>query len=179
MKVLGKYLVVVLLAMPFMCDAKTKQKARTVVVDMDNCQELQSPTEPFILVLRKGEVVEKSIVECVQRMGIFSASVSGIGMIENPEVGTYNLKKRHYNTKVFPGVYQLASLNGTVTTSPRNLVVGHMHCVFVDSTFRAYGGHLQGGTVGVTMTITIIPFPREIFRQPDHDIGLDLIDSKR
>lgn len=175
MKHIYKYLLVLTLIIPFSCHAKVIKRRQMVVVTMENCHEVKSPKKPFILVLKRGEPYIESLVSCIERMDIESASVSGFGAIENPVVAAYNLKKQQYASKKFMGIYQLASLNGTISTNPKHEKVAHVHVVFCDTSYRAYGGHLMLGDCGITAEITIIPFPREMYREYDEDIGLDLI----
>ncbi len=180
MKTIHKTILILFLSLPFSCQAVMPgKKAKMAAVTLDDCHKMKNPKKPFILILRRGEPFADSIIECIQRMNISSASVSGFGAIENPIVAAYNLRKRYYMQKEFPGIYQLASLNGTVSLSPKNQLVTHIHIVFTDPNYRAFGGHLMGGECGITAEITIIPLMGEIHREHDHDIGLDLMVSGR
>ncbi len=168
--------VFLLLAGP-LCAAQPKKKNKVVVVTTANCHLFKHPKTPFILVLKRGEPLKESIIECIEKMEIPSASVSGEGALQNPEVGIPTLDRKNFLKKKFAGVYVMVSLNGTVTQSSTNQTVAQIHVGFADADYRIFGGRLFSGEVGYTAEITIIPLPRPIIRKYDPQTGLGLLNS--
>lgn len=133
--------------------------------------------EPFLLVLKRGEPVVATLVRALQEKGIASGSISGLGALENPEISYYELEEKRYVSRSFPGVFEVASLNGNISELEQNLAL-HMHVVLGDSQYRAIAGHLQDATVGGTLEITVIPFARRFVREKDPETGLNTIYEK-
>ncbi len=146
-----------------------------VVVDMKTCHSLNNPKKPFILVLHRGEPILASIRQCIEVANIPSASISAIGAIEDPVVSDYKLNRHEYIDKKFPGIHELVSLNGTTSYNEQGQTVAHIHIVFTDGNYRALGGHLTDGKVGVVVEVTITPLDKPILRAYNEEIGLELM----
>ena len=177
MKSLFKLLVLVSFIFPFACEAKISRRSRKpYVVNLDNCHELRNPTKPFVLVLRVGEKISESVIECAQRTGMASGTFFGLGAVTQPQISVYSMKRRGHHPKVLPGLFELASLTGFVTIASNKSLVTHMHAVISDHSFKALAGHLVEATVGVTVEITIIPMPGPIYREFNEEFQLELVD---
>ncbi len=167
---------ILLLAQPlYAAEKKHSKKKKAVVVTTANCHLFKRPKAPFILVLKKGESLKEGIEACIEKMEIPSASISGQGALENPELGIYTMDVKQFFTKKFLGVYLMVSLNGTVTQSSTHQTQAQIDVAFVDSNYRLFGGRLFSGTVGSTAEITIIPLASPVYRKYDPQTGIELI----
>lgn len=144
------------------------------MVTTTTCSRLAHTTEPFILVLKKGENLFEGILACANAIQLKSATFSGLGALDEVSVAYYNLSTKQYQTKLFTGMYELITLNGNVS-----LVEGkrflHIHAALGTDTYDVIGGHIMDATVGPTAEITIIPLAETITREYDGDIGLKLM----
>lgn len=109
---------------------------------------------------------------------LFSASLSGLGAIEDPELAYYNMETKKYETKKFPGIFEIASLNGNISFSEGKLFP-HIHVVIGNNQYQAFAGHLMRGIVGATLEITVVPLHRLLYRKFDPEIGLNLISIEK
>ncbi len=135
---------------------KMPQEQR-IVVDMENCHLLNSPKDPFILVLTRGEPLLESIRICMKRANIECASISGIGVLLNPTLSEFDSTKNRYKNRKFRGLLEVASINGTTTLAENGKVLSTICVIFTDANFRALGGLLVEGKVGVLIELTIVP----------------------
>lgn len=70
------------------------------------------------------------------------ASISGLGLLENPKLSYYNQQTKKLDYKTFPGVYELVSLNGNIMKLPSRSFAD-IHAVLRDSQYEALAGHLE------------------------------------
>lgn len=147
------------------------------VVDSSSCSKLADTDLPFILIVHKGESLIETILKCAQAINLKAASLSGLGALENPTIAYYNLNSKEYQNKLFPGDFELTSLNGNLTKAEDEWVA-HIHVTLGDEDYRVIGGHLQNAVVSITTEITVIPFQNPIVRKMDADIGLKLISTR-
>jgi len=143
-------------------------------VDYLSCEKLQNPQSPFLLILHKGQDVVPTLLECANKMNIKSASLSGLGALENPTIAYYHLPTLKYEPKVFEGIYELMTFEGNLTQLDGKLS-NHIHVTIGDRDHAVFGGHFMGGLVGVTIEICIVPFQQTIHRKFDACVGLNLI----
>ncbi|MFA5927345.1 MAG: PPC domain-containing DNA-binding protein [Patescibacteria group bacterium] len=128
----------------------------------------------ILLVLSRGEEVVSSIVSYCQMTGIESAWISGLGSVQEANIAYYELDKKKYHHKKMTGTLELANLVGNITIMD-NKPIAHLHAVLSDQSMKTYGGHLNSATVGATCEILINPFGHAIEREPNQEIGLNLI----
>lgn len=143
-------------------------------LDRQVCHQLTDPTEPFILVLHKGENVIESLLDCANTMSIKSAALMGLGAFADPTIAYYRLSTQKYEDKTFPGIFELISFNGNLTQLDGKLLA-HVHVALGDEHHQVIGGHLKNAIVGVTVEITVVPFKNAIHRKMDNSVGLCLI----
>jgi len=141
------------------------------IVDTNSCHKLADTTKPFILNLHRGENLFQGILNCAEKIGLQSASISGLGALENPSVAFYHLHLKQYDTKVFDGIFELVSLNGNISFVD-NKHFAHIHAALGREDHSLFGGHLMDATVGVLAEITIIPLEGRIERHFIEQIGL-------
>lgn len=130
--------------------------------------------EPYLIVLKRGEPAVATLMAALKEKGISSCSLSGLGALENPEISYYDLEGQKYIPHTFEGVFEVASLNGNVSELNGTLAP-HIHIVLGGSEYQAIAGHLNEGTVGGTLEVTVIPFRKSYKREKDASTGLNLI----
>ena len=143
-------------------------------IDSQTCHELANPTDPFILVLHKGENVIESLLTTANAMNIQSAGLMGLGAFKDPTIAYFRISSQKYEDKTFPGIFELISFNGNLTQIDGKLFA-HVHVALGDEHHQVIGGHLRSAIVGVTVEITVIPFANPINRKMDPSFGLCLI----
>lgn len=135
----------------------------------------KNSNEKFVLVLEKGEKLLETITQFAKEKELRGAFISGIGALEDVELGYYNLHTKEYQRKMFNhGDYELLAVNGNLSLKNGQPYV-HAHCSIAGEDFKVYGGHLFEATVAVTAEIFCAPFGNMPVREPNDQIGLDLI----
>lgn len=128
----------------------------------------------FLLRMDRGERVRNTLDGFLQQQGVASGYLQGIGALEQVELGYYSIPDRRYLQRTMPGVYELLSLSGNITTVDGQPFV-HAHAVLSDAHFRTLGGHFFDGLVAVTLELVIRPFPESVQRAEHADFGLNLL----
>lgn len=150
------------------------QASSISIVTTETCSNLAGTLEPFIMVLTKGEKLFDSILHCAKTMGLKSASLHGLGALDEVTIAYYNLHTKEYQTRLFPGMYELISLNGNISIVDGQHFV-HLHGALGLEDYSVVGGHFMDAVVGPTVEMTIIPFASPIYRKYNEDIGLKLM----
>ena len=146
-------------------------------VHSDSCQNVKNTKEPFILVLKKGEKLQQSIVKCANQANLNGASLSALGAVDNTTLTNFDHKKKTYDKKVYPNFMELIALSGNI-----NFVNGkrdaHIHVALSDQDYQMVGGHLGEATVAATAEVTIIPMQYPLNKTMDEKTGLNLINTR-
>ena len=159
--------------------------APVIVVNKVSCKRVAQTLRPFILVLKRGDNLLKSITQCAQDAKLKGASFSGLGQLFDPKLAYYAKNpgvqmidpkilnaelKGNYMVKALNGYYELVSLNGNIALYDKQYVI-HAHAALTDPMFQGISGHLYGGTVGFTAEITLMPFAGPVHRLIDPKTG--------
>ena len=129
----------------------------------------------YILRLDRGEEILSSVKDfCVQN-SITAAEVSGIGGVENPTMGCYDLTKQAYNKKTFNGIFEITTLAGNITVVDEK-PFAHLHITIADKDLSVKGGHLLEGKIGLTGEIFIKNLDTKITRKHVDALGLNIFD---
>lgn len=124
--------------------------------------------------LFRGEDAFASLVTLAEDHSWKCGFVSGIGAIENIELGAYDLENKKYIKKKFDGIHELTVLQGNFCILDGRPFF-HLHGMISDHECRAWGGHFFDFQVAVTCEIKIELFDREVTREFDDELGLNLI----
>ena len=131
--------------------------------------------QQWMLTLQRGEKIVESITNFARDNEIKGGSISGIGAIENVELGCFRLNQKAYQRKTFDqSEYELLHLSGNISLK-NNDYFSHVHAVLADANYQSFGGHLFEATVAVTAEVFITPFGAMPARDYNDSIGLDLI----
>jgi predicted DNA-binding protein with PD1-like motif len=122
--------------------------------------------------LEMGEDVHSSILEACRRHGARGGFVSGIGMLEDPQLG-YFIEKGSYESREFTGRYECLALTGNVSEKFGELMA-HLHAVCGDRKLSVFGGHVISAKVGVTLelAISVAEAPVRMYRELESHTGL-------
>lgn len=150
------------------------QKTSISIVSTQNCSELAGTKDPFILMLKQGQNLFEAILDCAKTMGLTSASLQGLGALDDVTVAYYNLNTKQYQTKLFTGMYELISLHGNISMVEEQPFL-HIHGALGQEDYSVVGGHFMEATVGPTAEITVIPFASPIHRKFNEETGLKLM----
>lgn len=144
------------------------------MVDTSTCSLLKNTDKPFILALKMGENLFEGILKAANAVNLKSASISGLGALDDVTVAYYNLHTRQYQTKLFTGMYELISLNGNIAFVDGKHFI-HIHAALGTDTYDVVGGHIMDAIVGPSAEITVIPLSSAIHRAYDNQTGLKLM----
>ena len=124
--------------------------------------------------LDRGEDLAASVTDYCEDAGIRSAAVSGIGAIEDVEIGYYDMAEKKYLRKKLEGIFELVSLLGNVTRVDGKSFM-HAHVTLGARDFSLTGGHLFGGRIAVTGEVFLADAGMALTREMNEAIGLKLI----
>jgi len=123
--------------------------------------------------LDRGEDLFSSLEKWAKKEKIKAGHLSGIGALEDVEIGAYYLEKKEYGKKVFPDIVELLSLEGNLSSLEEKPFF-HIHAILGDHDFKTFGGHLFKATVAVTCEINFREFSSEVKRVANDDSNDDM-----
>lgn len=129
----------------------------------------------WFLRLERGEELVESLAVFLDEQDIRFGCLRGIGAVDRAELGLYSLKEGKYHRRLFEGEYELAGLQGNVSTVD-GLPFPHLHALISDSDYHVRGGHLFAGRVSATCEIDLVVYEGEVPRLEDAETGLKLMD---
>ena len=128
----------------------------------------------FFLRLDKDEEIISTLINFVADKNIQSGVITGIGALTEVTLGYFNRREKKYLQRVFGDIYELLSLNGSISYTGEAPVI-HAHCVLGDADYRTHGGHLFSGLVAVTGEVYIRTFPDKFQRRHNDELSLNLL----
>lgn len=91
--------------------------------------------------------------------------ISGVGMIEDPQMGYFEVKNDDYDLKSFSGIYDLSVIIGNISKNENLEYIPHVHVVFNNDEFKTFSGHLMEAKVHITMEIFLSLFDDSLVRK--------------
>ena len=137
--------------------------------------EIYGSGHGFFVVLKKGEEILSSLKEFCISQNIDSGFISGIGAIEDFEIGAFDTKKGEYIKKSYKEPHELLSLTGNISKKEDGEFVIHLHCIAGDEEMNVFGGHLFKAKIAVTCEIFIHREELKLTRRFDRETNLYLI----
>jgi len=131
----------------------------------------KEPDGRWIISLARGDSVRESLEGFAKEHGIVGAKIDGIGAVEDPEIGSYDLPTKAYHRRTFSGIWELLSMHGNLTTYPDAPFL-HAHVTISGHDFKTLGGHLFDARIGVAGEIFVEPLTKPLRRIPCEAIGL-------
>jgi predicted DNA-binding protein with PD1-like motif len=128
----------------------------------------------FMVRCEIGDEVVSSLTKFAVEQSIHSGTIIGIGALQDPELGFYDVHTKSYIRRRFDGDYELVGFTGNFARLGNDAIL-HCHATFSDAEFRVIGGHLFSAGVAVTGEFYVRPGGVEIARGPDPITGLNLL----
>ncbi len=130
----------------------------------------------YFLVFERGEEFFATMRTFCEQNDMHWAQFSGIGAVEDVEIGYYDLPSRSYVFRQEAGPFEVANMDGNVTEVDEVPLI-HAHGVLsrCDATLECVGGHLRRLTVAVTLEVCLWEVTQPLLREFNDDIGLNLI----
>lgn len=120
----------------------------------------------------KEEIVE-TIKKVCEAEEVKLAEISGLGAVDEIEVGVYYIAEKQYHSNTFKGYYEITSLTGSATRQNGEVYL-HLHMSAGDIHGNVIGGHLNRAIVSATGEIIIRVIHGEVGRKHSDEIGLNL-----
>jgi len=130
--------------------------------------------EAYVLRLDPGEEVLTGLKKLAEEEKITLAAVSGLGAVNDIEVGVYYTQEKAYHSNTFTGYYEITSLTGTITEKDGEVYL-HLHLSAGDKEGHVVGGHLNRAVISATAEIVVFPISGHVGRALDPEIGLNLM----
>jgi len=129
----------------------------------------------IFLKLENGEEIMNSLKLLSDKENIHCALITGIGAVNEIEIGLFDIKNKEYVKNKLEGDYELTSLQGNISLKDDNSFV-HVHVNVSDEKYRVFGGHLFNAKITATGEFIITVFKNKINREYDEKTGLHLWD---
>lgn len=127
----------------------------------------------MVITLRKGDDVLPKLREWLERNRINSGFFYGIGGFQKAEIAFFDMAKKKFLKKKFPGPFEVVSFIGNVSQSEDGIAI-HAHVALADKGFKVIGGHLMSATVKATLELKLTQ--TEILERVfDDETGLNLL----
>jgi predicted DNA-binding protein with PD1-like motif len=134
----------------------------------------KTPTGYLLRIMRDEEIIT-ALKRFCEAKGIGGAALSGIGAVKDARFGHYDLHKKKFVFTDYPGMLELVSMSGNITSVEGKPWV-HVHGVFSDDENRALGGHVDSMAAAITAEIHLIDHGTAIEKKLDEFSGLKLME---
>lgn len=129
-----------------------------------------------VIILERGEDVISALLKYCTEHDIKAGVFTGIGAVNNIEIGYYDFEKREYYFRSEKGDFEVASMNGNIALFQGKPFI-HAHAVLsrCDKTLECIGAHIKKASVAVTLEIFLTEIDAPLTRVHDDFIGLKLL----
>ena len=134
---------------------------------------LTKDKDKYFISLSKDEYINETLLDISNKESIKSGWISGVGAMYEIEVGYFDVDKKDYIRKSFPGDYEILGISGNISIKEGNRFI-HTHVTFSDENFNVFGGHLFDAKIAAGGEFMINKCDFEIKRKFNKDIGLHL-----
>ena len=146
-------------------------------VSSNKCGILKGSEKPFILALKKGELVQSAILQCANDAALKGASLSGLGAFMPVTLRYFDHEAKQYHDKTISDFMEVTNLSGNITFL-NDKQVNQIHVTLSDESFTPVAGHLKDATVGAVLEILVTPLANKITKVHDEESGLDVINTQ-
>lgn len=129
----------------------------------------------FVIRLSKGDEATSKLVEFCKKHKIKNAWFSGLGAAQSAKLAIYDIEKKEYIRKEISGILEILNFLGNVSQMSGKTII-HSHVTLSDTSFSAFGGHVDELTVAATCEIVLHKFDTILTRKFDEGIGLNLLE---
>lgn len=124
----------------------------------------------YIVCIPRGGKIVSSLQEICEKEDIKTASITGIGAVNEVTFAFLNLKTMERDEKTFEGLHEIVSLVGNVSIL-NNKPFLHLHLAVSGSDFNVIGGHLIEGTIYTTSEIVIDVADGTVEKKPNPSLA--------
>lgn len=138
-----------------------------------NVHPLEAPhgsAPDLLVVLDPGDELHASLVEAARRFDVRGAMVSGIGAVDDLELGYFALPEKVYVRRTVKHRVEAVSLMGNLSMKDGAPFL-HCHGLFTGLDFGAFGGHVFRATASITLEMMVLR-TGALRRNPDPTFGL-------
>ena len=121
--------------------------------------------------LEKGESVVENLTEFCKAHHILNGHISGIGAVNNIELGAYATSKREYIKKTFQDDHELITYQGNIMLLDDEPFI-HAHITIGNHNMEIFGGHLLKANIAVVGEFIINKIDGKSKRTFNDKIGL-------
>lgn len=125
----------------------------------------------FFVYLEKGESVVDVLTNFCKEHGILNGHISGIGAMNNIELGSYNSDAKEYIKKSFKEDHELITYQGNIMLLNNEPFI-HAHITIGNHNMETFGGHLFSMRVAVVGEFIIQKIDGKSKRTFNDEIGL-------
>ena len=133
------------------------------------------PAGTIVARLEMGDEIHASIRELARKEAVPSASITGLGAVDDITLAFYDRVTRTYQETPLHEELEVVSMTGNIAWLGEDPVV-HLHGVVSRRDGTTAGGHIMRGTVSVTLEVMMVVQPERIRRGPVPEVGLNLLD---
>ena len=125
----------------------------------------------YFIYLEKGESVVKELTIFCKEHKINNGYISGIGAVNNIELGSYNSKNGEYIKKIFKDNHELITTQGNIMLLNDEPFI-HVHITIGNHNMEIFGGHLFSAKIAVVGEFVINKIESDSKRTFNDEIGL-------
>lgn len=129
----------------------------------------------YVIRLDVGDEIMASLTELCNKENIRSATVQGLGAVNDVTVGYYSLEEGRYFPKTFNQQFEMIALNGNITRKD-DIPYLHLHIALSDENYSFFGGHLNNAVISVTAEIYVTVLNGEVNRRVNPKTNLNIFD---
>lgn len=138
-------------------------------------QFIEGANSSYMVVLEAGDEVISSLVKFAEEVQLKGGFISGIGALNQVELGFYNRQKKKYLTcKYGEECFELINLTGNFSYL-RGAYLPHIHVQLGREDYSTLGGHLFQARVDITVELAVIQLGLTPVRKINESLGLPLI----
>ena len=136
--------------------------------------EYKRQRNTIIVRVDKGEDIIKELLSLSEKENILFASISGLGAVNDIELGIFDTSAKKYRSKRLIGDFEITSLVGSLSRKEGEPYI-HVHMSVGNVlTNEFFGGHLNKAIVGATAEIVLNVVELVVEREFVEEIGLNL-----
>ncbi len=136
--------------------------------------EYKRQRNTVIVRVDKGEDIIKELLSLSEKENILFASISGLGAVNDIELGIFDTSAKKYCSKRLIGDFEITSLVGSLSRKDHKPYI-HVHMSVGNVlTNEFFGGHLNKAIVGATAEIVLNVVEIVVEREFVEEIGLNL-----
>ena len=126
----------------------------------------------FFLVFERGEEIMSTLARFGEREEVHWAAFEAIGMVEDVEIGYYDLESREYMLRQEAGPFEVVSFKGNLSEfNETPLVHAHAALARADASLEMIGGHVRSARVAATLEMILWLRSPPLIRAVDQGAG--------